>query len=138
VTPTNKGNYSFCIGCRYHIPEQFDVSSAKYPCMWSHAAVRGLVKYERDFTKCLLKQPPEPVYEYQWYRLVKCSQNKASIGDYYKGAEMRATELLLGWYTEKELECNNNGKEHYLYVKIEETKRINDEYTNMGRHYMCT
>jgi len=56
MTPTNKGNYSFCIGCKYHIPKPFDASSEKYPCYYSHSEVRGEVKYEKDFKECLLKE----------------------------------------------------------------------------------
>jgi hypothetical protein len=56
MTPTNKGNYSFCSDCIYHISVPFDASSIKYPCYYSHKAVRGDVKYEQDFKVCLLKE----------------------------------------------------------------------------------
>jgi hypothetical protein len=54
MTPTNKGNYSFCKDCKYHIKKAFDISSEKYPCYYSHRKVRGDIKYERDFKECLL------------------------------------------------------------------------------------
>jgi hypothetical protein len=50
MTPTNKGNYPFCHDCKFKIK---DASSTKYPCYHSHNAVRGGVKYERDFKECL-------------------------------------------------------------------------------------
>jgi hypothetical protein len=53
MTPTNKGNYTFCNDCKYHIKKTFDASSIKYPCYYSHSAVRGEVKFEKDFTTCL-------------------------------------------------------------------------------------
>ena len=49
MTPTNKGNYKFCETCKHKL--NIDV---KYPCTYSHKQVRGDVKYERDFTMCLL------------------------------------------------------------------------------------
>ncbi len=56
MTSTNKGNYQECITCIFRIKYSENiVCSEKYPCYYSHKAVRGLVKYERDFTKCLLK-----------------------------------------------------------------------------------
>jgi hypothetical protein len=54
MTTTNKGNYTFCTNCKYRIITPFDVSSEKYPCYYSHRAVRGDVRYERDFKQCLL------------------------------------------------------------------------------------
>ena len=54
MTSTNKGNYKQCEDCEYKILKAFDASSEKYPCYYSHGAVRGDVKYERDFSKCLL------------------------------------------------------------------------------------
>lgn len=59
MTPTNKGNYIFCKDCKYHIEKPFDKSSKVYPCYYSHSAVRGDVKRERDFEKCLLREPKE-------------------------------------------------------------------------------
>lgn len=56
MSSTNKGNYSFCNGCKYHITKPFDISSERYPCMYSHKAVRGDVKYEKDFKICLLRE----------------------------------------------------------------------------------
>jgi len=53
MTPTNKGNYEFCHDCKYHIKEPFDASSKKFPCYYSHFAIRGNVKFERDFKICL-------------------------------------------------------------------------------------
>lgn len=56
MTSTNKGNYLFCSACKYYISKPFDASSVKYPCYYSHKAVRGDVKCERDFKVCLLKE----------------------------------------------------------------------------------
>lgn len=53
MTPTNKGNYTFCDSCKFKIVKYFDASSEKYPCYYSHYAVRGDVKYEKDFKECL-------------------------------------------------------------------------------------
>lgn len=49
MTPSRKGLYKFCEDCKHKL----DINM-KYPCKYSHKQVRGLVKYERDFTKCLL------------------------------------------------------------------------------------
>lgn len=56
MTPTNKGNYLFCEDCKHKILKPFDKSSEKYPCYYSHRAVRGDIKYEKDFQVCLLKE----------------------------------------------------------------------------------
>jgi len=53
MSSTDKGNYVFCHDCKFKIKVPFDASSLKYPCYYSHNAVRGLVKYERDFKECL-------------------------------------------------------------------------------------
>ena len=55
MAPTRKGLYSFCIDCKYKIRELDYVSTAylRYPCEYSHKAIRGKVKYERDFKECL-------------------------------------------------------------------------------------
>jgi hypothetical protein len=53
MSSTDKGNYEFCHDCKYHIKVPFDASSIKYPCYYSHSAVRGDVKLERDFKVCL-------------------------------------------------------------------------------------
>jgi hypothetical protein len=50
MSSTNKGNYKFCLNCKYKL------NKGKYPCSKSHRAVRGDIKYERDFTECLLKE----------------------------------------------------------------------------------
>ena len=52
MSSTNKGNYEFCKDCIY----REDNSDKKYPCSKSHRAVRGEIKYERDFHICLLKE----------------------------------------------------------------------------------
>lgn len=49
MTPSRKGLYRFCEDCKHKLD-----TNMKYPCKYSHKQVRGLVKYERDFTKCLL------------------------------------------------------------------------------------
>ena len=49
MTPTNKGNYVFCDNCLY----KKEYSKEKYPCYYSHKAIRGDVKFERDFKVCL-------------------------------------------------------------------------------------
>lgn len=54
MTPTNKGNYLFCVNCIYKIKD----SLLKYPCIKSHKKVRSSdnVKYEREFKMCRLKE----------------------------------------------------------------------------------
>ena len=54
MTPTNKGNYLFCVNCIYMIRD----SLLKYPCVKSHKQVRSSdnVKYEREFKMCRLKE----------------------------------------------------------------------------------
>ena len=56
MSVTNKGNYYFCIGCKFKIIKPFDVSSEKYPCYYSHNVIRGDVKYEKQFTQCLKRE----------------------------------------------------------------------------------
>jgi hypothetical protein len=53
MSSTNKGNYIFCHDCKYHIKKQFDASSRKYPCYYSHSIIRDKVKYEKDFITCI-------------------------------------------------------------------------------------
>lgn len=45
MTPTNKGNYIFCVDCRHLLEEK----NQKYP----YKRVRGEIKYERDYKRCL-------------------------------------------------------------------------------------
>lgn len=47
MTTTNKGNYVFCDGCKYEIQKTFDASSEKYPCYYSHNAVRNNIKDDK-------------------------------------------------------------------------------------------
>lgn len=47
MAPTNKGNYSFCVGCLYQNDKD------KYPCDLSHKKVRGEIDKERNFKICL-------------------------------------------------------------------------------------
>lgn len=52
MTPSRKGNYTFCDNCIHQIKS----SNLKYPCTKSHKQVRGDIKYERDFVICLQKE----------------------------------------------------------------------------------
>lgn len=80
-------------------------------------------KDDLDYPTKYRIKPSEPVYEWQWVRLVKRSQDPKSM-DYYNGASQTATEVT-DYRTEDEINASgNNGKEHYLYIKIEETKRV--------------
>ena len=51
MTPSRKGLYAECVGCRFLLKD-----GSKYPCSKSHKEVRGKVRYERDFTKCLVRE----------------------------------------------------------------------------------
>lgn len=55
MTPTNKGNYTFCDGCKHEIFKPFDVSSEKYPCYYSHNIIRNNIQDD----KCLLFEPKD-------------------------------------------------------------------------------